>query len=80
MNIPKGSTTAQQLEIAVAALDFARRHTLSALEEGPSLLLLDAAINDAKTALAFLMKAAKSLEEPRGRYSKGCRAMICLRN
>jgi hypothetical protein len=52
------------LAVAKAALGFAHSYTLLALEEGePSGLLLEAAIGDAKTALAYLMHAADALEE-----------------
>lgn len=54
------------LAVAAAALGFAHSYTLLALEDGePSRLLLEAAIGDAKTALAYLMHAAAALEETR---------------
>lgn len=52
-----------QLVIATAALGFAHSYTLTALEGEPSLLLLEAAISDAETALWYLMHAADALEE-----------------
>jgi hypothetical protein len=50
------------LAVATAALGFAHSYTLTALEGEPSLLLLEAAIGDAKTALAHLTHAADALE------------------
>ena len=51
------------LAVAAAALGFAHSYTLTALKGEPSLLLLEAAISDAKTALCYLMRAADALEE-----------------
>lgn len=53
-----------QLAVATAALGFAHSYTLLALEESePSRLLLEAAIGDVKTALAYLIYASGVLEE-----------------
>ena len=53
------------LSVAAAALGFAHSYTLLALEAEPSGLLLEAAISDAKTALAYLMHASNALNETR---------------
>ena len=53
------------LAVAAAALEFAHSYTLTALEGEPPGLLLEAAIGDAKTALAYLMHAADALEKKR---------------
>lgn len=48
--------------VATAALGFAHSYTLLALDGDPSRLLLEAAIGDAKTALAYLIHACNALE------------------
>ena len=63
--LPTLSPYYSHLAVATAALGFANSHTLLALEGEPSLLMLEAAIDDAKTALAHMMRAADALEGTR---------------
>ena len=68
------------LAVAAAALGFAHSYTLLALEDGePSRLLLEAAIGDAKTALAYLMHAAAGSKKPVSRQPLPKRHVVNFR-